>query len=59
MSDVTDAVARLVEHGPGVPVTLLLASVAALMTTAGFRSRWSRRHGHAPPADDTGSRPPS
>ncbi|WP_217250519.1 GNAT family N-acetyltransferase [Streptomyces sp. AC602_WCS936] len=58
MSDVTDAVARLVEHGPGVPV-MLLASVAALMTVAGFRSWWSRRHGHAPPTDDTGSRPPS
>ncbi|MFE1158144.1 GNAT family N-acetyltransferase, partial [Streptomyces sp. NPDC058830] len=53
MSDVTDAVARLVEHGPGVPV-MLLASVAALMTTAGFRSWRTRRHGHAPPADDTG-----
>ncbi|MEU3900857.1 GNAT family N-acetyltransferase [Streptomyces sp. NPDC029519] len=58
MSDVTDAVARLVEHGPGVPV-MLLASVVALITTAGFRSWWSRRHGHAPPTDDTGSRPPS
>ncbi|MGC9379404.1 GNAT family N-acetyltransferase [Streptomyces sp. MH13] len=58
MSDVTDAAARLVEHGPGVPV-MLLASVAVLITTAGFHSRWSRRRGHAPPADDTGSRPPA
>ncbi|MGC9496875.1 N-acetyltransferase family protein [Streptomyces sp. WG7] len=58
MSEVTDAAALLVEHGPGVPV-MLLASVAALITTAGFHSRWSRRRGHAPPADDTGSRPPA
>ncbi|MFH8976804.1 GNAT family N-acetyltransferase [Streptomyces sp. NPDC017890] len=58
MSDVTDAVAHLVGHGPGVPV-MLLASVAALIATAGFHTWWSRRHGHAPPADDTGSRPRS
>jgi GNAT superfamily N-acetyltransferase len=58
MSDVTNAVARLVEHGPAVPV-MVLASVAALITTAGFHAWWSRRHGHAPPADDTGARPPA
>ncbi len=58
MSDVTNAVARLVEHGPAVPL-MLLASVAALITTAGFHAWWSRRHGHAPPTDDTGARPPS
>ncbi|GGQ21114.1 hypothetical protein GCM10010279_31070 [Streptomyces mutabilis] len=54
----TNAVARLVEHGPAVPV-MVLASVAALITTAGFHAWWSRRHGHAPPTDDTGARPPS
>jgi GNAT superfamily N-acetyltransferase len=58
MSDVTDAVARLVEHGPAVPA-MVLASVAALIATAGFHTRWSRRHGQAPPADDTGARPPT
>ncbi|WP_217143622.1 GNAT family N-acetyltransferase [Streptomyces sp. AC627_RSS907] len=58
MSDVTDAVLRLVGHGPAVPA-MLLASVAALVATAAFRTRWSRRHGHAPPADDTGARPPA
>ncbi|MFI8485762.1 GNAT family N-acetyltransferase [Streptomyces rubrogriseus] len=58
MSDVTDAVARLVDHGPTVPA-LVLASLAALFATAGFHTRWSRRHGQAPPADDTGARPPT
>lgn len=58
MSDVTDAVAHLAGHGTAVPA-MVLASVAALMVTAGLRSRWSRRHGHAPPADDTGARPPT
>ncbi|MET9355805.1 GNAT family N-acetyltransferase [Streptomyces sp. NPDC006617] len=56
MSDVTDAVAHLVEHGSAVPA-LVLASLAALIATAGFHTRWSRRHGQAPPADDTGARP--
>ncbi|MFI7185109.1 MULTISPECIES: GNAT family N-acetyltransferase [Streptomyces] len=56
MSDVTDAVVRLVDHGPTVPA-LVLASLAALIATAGFHTRWSRRHGQAPPADDTGARP--
>ncbi|MEV8123298.1 GNAT family N-acetyltransferase [Streptomyces sp. NPDC085944] len=58
MSDVTDAVAHLTGHGTAVPA-MVLASLAALMLTAGLRTRWSRRHGHAPPADDTGARPPS
>ncbi|MGW8632657.1 GNAT family N-acetyltransferase [Streptomyces sp. NPDC055793] len=58
MSEVTDAVARVAEHGPAVPL-ILLASVAALIATAGFHTRWSRRHGQAPPADDTGARPPT
>ncbi|MFC9464490.1 GNAT family N-acetyltransferase [Streptomyces coelicoflavus] len=58
MSDVTDAVTHLVEHGPGVPV-MVLASLAALIATAGFHTRWSRRHGQAPPAEDTGARPPT
>ncbi|WP_031033515.1 GNAT family N-acetyltransferase [Streptomyces sp. NRRL F-5650] len=58
MSDVTDAVASLAGHGNAVPA-MVLASVAALIATACLRSRRSRRHGHAPPADDTGARPPS
>ncbi|MFD4262009.1 GNAT family N-acetyltransferase [Streptomyces sp. NPDC058534] len=58
MSEVTDAVALMAEHGPAVPL-ILLASVAALIATAGFHTRWSRRHGQAPPADDTGARPPT
>ncbi|MGW8741811.1 GNAT family N-acetyltransferase [Streptomyces sp. WAC 04229] len=58
MPELTDAVARLAEHGPAVPV-MLLASVAALIATAGFHTRWSRRHGQAPPADDTDARPPT
>ncbi|MFE0371639.1 GNAT family N-acetyltransferase [Streptomyces tendae] len=58
MSDVTDAVAHFAEHGTAVPA-LVLASLAALLATAAFRTRWSRRHGQAPPADDTGARPPT
>ncbi|MET9745475.1 GNAT family N-acetyltransferase [Streptomyces ardesiacus] len=58
MSDVTDAVASLAGHGNAVPA-MVLASVAALIATAGLRARRSRRHGHAPPRDDTGARPPS
>ncbi|CAL9584177.1 hypothetical protein SUDANB6_05126 [Streptomyces sp. enrichment culture] len=53
-----DTVAQLVGHGPDGPV-LLVASAIALLATAGFHLWWSRRHGHAPPADDTGTRPPS
>ncbi|AQS70754.1 GNAT family N-acetyltransferase [Streptomyces pactum] len=58
MSDVTGAVTHLVEQGSAVP-SMLLASVAALVGTAGFHTWWSRRHGHAPPAEDTGARPPA
>ncbi|MFE5600606.1 GNAT family N-acetyltransferase [Streptomyces coelicoflavus] len=58
MSEVTDAVTHFVEHGPVVPV-MVLASLAALIATAGFHTRWSRRHGQAPPAEDTGARPPT
>ncbi|MFG2681055.1 GNAT family N-acetyltransferase [Streptomyces sp. NPDC048392] len=58
MPDVTDAVAHLFEHGPAVPA-VVLASVAALIATARFHTRWSRGHGQAPPADDTGARPPT
>ncbi|MFJ8192857.1 GNAT family N-acetyltransferase [Streptomyces sp. NPDC096094] len=58
MSDVTDAVTHLFGHGPVVPA-MLLASVATLIATAGFHTWWTRRHGHAPPVDDTGARPPS
>ncbi|UUU35428.1 GNAT family N-acetyltransferase [Streptomyces sp. CA-210063] len=31
---------------------------ALLSARAGFRSWWTRRHGHAPPTGDTGARPP-
>jgi GNAT superfamily N-acetyltransferase len=59
MSEVTQAVARTVEQGVGTPGVLLVASMAALLATAGFHTWWVRRHGHAPPAEDTGARPPS
>ncbi|MEV5547525.1 GNAT family N-acetyltransferase [Streptomyces sp. NPDC052309] len=55
---VADAVANLVGHGPDGPA-LLVVSAVALIATAGFHTWWSRRHGHAPPTDDTGARPPS
>ncbi|MDQ0963479.1 GNAT superfamily N-acetyltransferase [Streptomyces sp. B4I13] len=55
---VADAVANLVGHGPDGPV-LLAVSAAALAATAGFHTWWARRHGHAPPAGDTGARPRS
>ncbi|GGJ53344.1 hypothetical protein GCM10010121_075160 [Streptomyces brasiliensis] len=51
-----DAAANLIGHGPDGPA-LLLISAAALVATAGFHIWWARRHGHAPPADDTGARP--
>ncbi|MFE9347782.1 GNAT family N-acetyltransferase [Streptomyces olivaceus] len=57
LSDVTDALTHLFAHGPAVPA-MLLAPVAALIATAGIRTRWSQRHGQAPPPDDTGARPP-
>ncbi len=53
---VADAVANLIGHGPDGP-TLLLVSAVVLVATAGFRTWWSRRHGHAPPTGDTDSRP--
>lgn len=53
---VADVVADLVGHGPDGPV-LLAISALALIATAGFHTWWSRRHGHAPPTGDTGTRP--
>ncbi|WP_245235977.1 GNAT family N-acetyltransferase [Streptomyces durhamensis] len=53
---VADAVANLIGHGPDGP-TLLVISALVLAATAGFHTWWARRHGHAPPADDTGARP--
>ncbi|MFD4609930.1 GNAT family N-acetyltransferase [Streptomyces sp. NPDC058440] len=53
---VADAVANLIGHGPGGPA-LLMISAFALVATAAFHTWWARRHGHAPPADDTGARP--
>lgn len=41
-------IAGLVGHGPDGPV-LLGASAAALIATAGFHTRWARRHSPAPP----------
>ncbi|MFJ8940498.1 GNAT family N-acetyltransferase [Streptomyces sp. NPDC102365] len=53
---VADAVANLIGHGPDGPVLLAISAVA-LIATAGFHTWWSRRHGHAPPTGDTGTRP--
>ncbi|MFF5253525.1 GNAT family N-acetyltransferase [Streptomyces leeuwenhoekii] len=53
-----DTVAQLVGHGPDGPALLVISAIA-LVATAGFHLWWSRRHGHAPPAEDTGARPPS
>lgn len=53
-----DTVAHLIGHGPDGP-ELLLVSAAVLLATAGFHVWWARRHGHAPPAADTGARPPA
>ncbi|OIJ85989.1 GNAT family N-acetyltransferase [Streptomyces sp. MUSC 14] len=53
---VADGVANLIGHGPDGPA-LLVISAALLAATAGFHTWWARRHGHAPPADDTGTRP--
>lgn len=52
---VADAVANLIGHGPDGPALLVISSVV-LAATAGFHTWWARRHGHAPPADDTGTR---
>ncbi|MBY8864895.1 MULTISPECIES: GNAT family N-acetyltransferase [Streptomyces] len=53
---VADGVANLIGHGPDGPA-LLLISALALIGTAAFHTWWARRHGHAPPAHDTGARP--
>ncbi|MFB7324717.1 MULTISPECIES: GNAT family N-acetyltransferase [unclassified Streptomyces] len=53
---VADGVANLIGHGPDGPA-LLVISAFALVATAAFHTWWARRHGHAPPADDTGARP--
>ncbi|GAA2441291.1 GNAT family N-acetyltransferase [Streptomyces glaucus] len=55
---VADTAANLVGHGPDGP-ELLVVSAVVLIATAAFHTWWARRHGHAPPADDTGARPPS
>ncbi|MET7272788.1 GNAT family N-acetyltransferase [Streptomyces flaveolus] len=59
MSEVTGALAQAIEHDLGTPGLMVVASMAALFATAGFHTWWARRHGHAPPAEDTGARPPS
>jgi GNAT superfamily N-acetyltransferase len=59
MSEVTGALAQTVGHDLGTPGLMAVASMAALLATAGFHTWWVRRHGHAPPAEDTGARPPS
>jgi GNAT superfamily N-acetyltransferase len=48
-----DVVANLVVHGPDGPM-LLAGSAGALLVTAGFHTWWARRHGHSPPAGDSG-----
>ncbi len=53
---VADAVANLIGHGPDGPALLVISAVI-LVATAGFHIWWARRHGHAPPAGDTGARP--
>ncbi|WP_030177708.1 GNAT family N-acetyltransferase [Streptomyces sp. NRRL S-813] len=55
---VADGVANLIGHGPDGPA-LLLISALALLATATFHTWWARRHGHAPPPEDTGARPPA
>ncbi|MFI9201344.1 GNAT family N-acetyltransferase [Streptomyces sp. NPDC053048] len=45
-----DSVANTVAHGPDGPA-LLVGSAAALLATTAFHTWWSRRRGHAPPAD--------
>lgn len=53
---VADAAANLIGHGPGGPA-LLVVSALVLGATVAFHTWWARRHGHAPPAGDTGARP--
>jgi GNAT superfamily N-acetyltransferase len=52
---VADAVANLIGHGPDGPALLMISAIV-LAATAGFHVWWARRHGHAPPAGDTGAR---
>ncbi|MFE2821993.1 GNAT family N-acetyltransferase, partial [Streptomyces sp. NPDC059271] len=53
---VADGVANLIGHGPDGPALLAISAVL-LVATAGFHTWWARRHGHAPPTGDTGTRP--
>ncbi|MFD5719379.1 GNAT family N-acetyltransferase [Streptomyces sp. NPDC127036] len=53
---VADGVASLIGHGPDGPALLAISAVL-LVATAGFHTWWARRHGHAPPTGDTGTRP--
>ncbi|MFF0085806.1 GNAT family N-acetyltransferase [Streptomyces canus] len=53
---VADTMANLIGHGPD-GTALLVISAVALLATAGFHTWWARRHGHAPPTGDTGTRP--
>ncbi|MFI8241677.1 GNAT family N-acetyltransferase [Streptomyces sp. NPDC085866] len=52
---VADAVANLIGHGPDGPALLVISAIV-LAATAGFHTWWARRHGHAPPTEDTGAR---
>jgi GNAT superfamily N-acetyltransferase len=52
---VADGVANLIGHGPGGPALLVISAVV-LTATAGFHVWWARRHGNAPPTEDTGAR---
>ncbi|MFI9801136.1 GNAT family N-acetyltransferase [Streptomyces sp. NPDC052302] len=60
---VTGVVTHLLEHGSDawpLPLSAALSALAAtLLVASGVRARWTRRHGHAPPASDTGARPRS
>lgn len=53
---VADGVANLIGHGPDGPALLVISAIV-LAATAGFHTWWARRHGHAPPTEDTGARP--
>ncbi|MFJ9819018.1 GNAT family N-acetyltransferase [Streptomyces sp. NPDC101151] len=53
---VADGVANLIGHGPDGPALLVISAIV-LAATAGFHTWWARRHGHAPPLEDTGARP--
>jgi GNAT superfamily N-acetyltransferase len=55
---VADVVADLIGYASAGPA-LLVITAAGLTATAGYRIRRTRRHGHAPPADHTGARPPA